>query len=193
MDFIRICDLKLWLVELILHVITALHLHRCSARRLLQDDVTHNSEVAPIKYFYAHNETRIAMAMAQAEADDNNGASGAATSVILGLTATTKFPDLIQSKLDGCNWDIHMVSDFGVRNGQTWDLHYGSINRSDVTIDEIDVMVVDSCTMDPDVYLVNHFFEISSERWPTLNNIVRDDVISADHQRFFIVSSRYMR
>lgn len=62
-----------------------------------------------------------------------------------------------------------------------WDLYYGLINCSDVIIDEIDVMVVDFCMMDFDVYLVNYFFEIFFEWWLILNNIVWDDVILVDY------------
>nr|PNR31415.1 hypothetical protein PHYPA_025536 [Physcomitrium patens] len=125
------------------------------------------------RYFYAHNETRIAMARAEAEARIHDAGGAIPLASILG---SPMFSDFAPSE-NGCLRDSVGAQDlcFDSKSVFTLLIVYGT---TQTLIDDVQVLVVDSCSKQPGVELGYRLFEFCSKRWAREkadNILMRDD------------------
>ncbi|KAG0590063.1 hypothetical protein M758_1G067200 [Ceratodon purpureus] len=172
---VRISGSKLWLL-LFLHATALNHLQPCSADiqvplAPLSTPLWRNVEFANQKYSYLHNETQIAMAMAEAELalhDDGGRDPGSLV-----------FPNFDPPPEDGCNWET-VAPHLSFHGTGLW----GDGRPMPRGFDEVEILAVDSCADVWSVPLGNRIFEFCSERWVNPKpGILKDDRVSSSPQR----------
>ncbi|KAG0613900.1 hypothetical protein M758_6G138000 [Ceratodon purpureus] len=114
------------------------------------------SGIAKRRYFYAHNETQIAMARAEAEGYLRSGGGGSGSTLSSIFGSATSFPDSSVEE-DGCHFNS-LSGDLSFHGSDgMWDL-LGSVEA-------IEILAVDSCTRNRNVPIGDRYFELSSQRW----------------------------